>query len=341
MSDISIPAEWAPHRALWTCWPSDPDLWGEDLIAARAEVAAMACALAETTSDGRAGDRVRVLASGAAAARDARAALPATIEVLEAPFGDVWLRDTGPIFARDAAGGALALRFAFNGWGGKYDLPHDDSVGDAVAAHAGVPVRRADFVLEGGAVDHDGEGTVLTTRQCLLNPNRNPGWRSEADAEAALSAALGARKVLWLGDGLLNDHTDGHVDNIARFIGPGRVACMSPAGPDDPNAATLERIAADLSAMTDAAGRPLAVTRVPSPGLVPDEEGAPAPASHMNFIIGNATVVVPHYATPTADEALRALAAAFPDRRVVGVRSTAILTGGGSFHCITQQEPAP
>lgn len=340
MSGIVIPAEWAPHKAVWTCWPSDADLWQEDLVAARAEVGAMVCALAEDLPDGRKGDRVIVLAATAEAAADARASLPEAVEVVEAPFGDIWLRDTGPIFARDQAGLAMALRFGFNGWGGKYSLAHDDTIGDAVAARAGAPVRRHDFVLEGGAVDHDGEGTVLTTRQCLLNPNRNPLWAEKAAAEAALAGALGARKVLWLGDGLANDHTDGHVDNIARFVGPGRVMCMAAAGPDDPNAGVLEQIAADLASMTDASGRALDVARVPSPGLVAGEDGEAIPASHMNFIIGNATVVVPHYGTPSADDALRAIAGAFPDRRVVGIRSTAVLTGGGSFHCITQQEPA-
>ncbi len=329
-----VPAEWAAQKALWTCWPSAADLWEDSLAPARAEVASLVRLIA-------AGQPVKVLAHGSEAVASARASLPAAVEVIEAAFGDIWLRDTGPIFARAGADGApVALRFRFNGWGGKYDLAGDDTVGDHVARLSGAPVLAHDFVLEGGAVDHDGDGTVLTTRQCLLNPNRNPHWTGEADAEAALQLAFGARKVLWLGDGLLNDHTDGHVDNIARFIAPGVVACMEPAGPDDPNAGVLEAIAADLAAMTDAAGRRLEVVRIPSPGLVPDEDGEPVPASHMNFIIANQVVVMPHYGTPTADEALRRLAVRFPGRRVHGVRSDAILTGGGSFHCITQQEPA-
>jgi agmatine deiminase len=339
---LIVPGEWEPHRALWTCWPSDRDLWEEYLVPARGEVGAMVRALAAMVDPGPgrdlvAGDRVIVLAADGEAAADARACLPDTVAVHEVAFGDIWLRDTGPIFARTSEG-PVALRFVFNGWGGKYALPGDDTVGQAVADLAGVPARAAPFVLEGGAVDHDGAGTVLTTRQCLLNPNRNPAW-DEAAAEAALAAALGARKVLWLGDGLLNDHTDGHVDNIARFVAPGRVMCMSPFGDDDPNAAVLAAIEADLRAMTDADCRPLEVATIPSPGLVLDEDGEAIPASHMNFIIGNATVVMPHYGTPSADAALQGLARAFPDRRVVGVRSTAVLTGGGSFHCITQQQP--
>jgi agmatine deiminase len=337
VTDILIPAEWAKHKAIWTCWPSAADLWEEDLEPARGEVAAMVTALIATTPEGGAGDTVHVLASGAEAVASARAALPEAVAVHDVPFGDIWLRDTGPIFAR-AGAEKIALRFGFNGWGGKYDLAHDDTVGDAVAKLSSTTVRVADFVLEGGAVDHDGEGTVLTTRQCVLHPNRNGDWTQEA-AEAHFAQALGAKKVLWLGDGLLNDHTDGHVDNIARFIAPGKVMCMEAYGEDDPNADVLEAIANDLAAMTDATGRTLDVIRIPSPGLVTDEDGEAIPASHMNFIIGNASVVVPHYGTPSADAALRAIAAAFPGRRVVGINSTAILTGGGSFHCITQQEP--
>ena len=338
MTDLIIPAEWAPHKAIWTCWPSAADLWQEDLAPARAEVAAMVCALAATTPAGKKGDQVHVLAHGDEAIANARASLPARVQIHACSFGDIWLRDTGPIFAK-RGGKAIALRFAFNGWGGKYDLPFDDSVGDKVAEVASTHIERAAFVLEGGAVDHDGAGTILTTRQCLLNPNRNPGW-TEAEAETHLEVALGAKKILWLGDGLANDHTDGHVDNIARLIGPGRVMCMSPFGADDPNREVLNQIAADLRSMRDSTGRPLEVLEIPSPGLVQDEEGEAIPASHMNFIIGNASVVMPHYGTTSADAALRGLAAAFPNHRVVGIQSTAILTGGGSFHCITQQEPA-
>ena len=337
MSEINVPAEWAPHKAIWTCWPSLADLWQENLEPARAEVSAMVKALIATTPEGGAGDVVHVLAYGAEAYANARAALPDAVKVHDVPFGDIWLRDTGPIFARSGED-AIALRFGFNGWGGKFTLEHDDTVGDAVASLSHTSMRQADCVLEGGAVDHDGEGTVLTTRQCVLHPNRNGDWTQER-AEAHFAASLGAKKVLWLGDGLLNDHTDGHVDNIARFIGPGRVMCMEAYGDDDPNRDVLDAIAADLATMTDAVGRTLEVIRIPSPGLVLDADGETVPASHMNFIIGNASVVVPHFGTPSADAALRAIAAVFPGRRVVGINSTAILTGGGSFHCITQQEP--
>ena len=258
----------------------------------------------------------------------------AGIEILPGRFGDIWLRDTGPIFFRDRAAG-----FRFNGWGGKYVLEGDETVADQLAVHAGVPLTSHAFILEGGALDHDGAGTVLTTRQCLLNPNRNADW-DQARAEAALRTALGARRVLWLGEGLANDHTDGHVDNLARFVAPGVVACPVAYGRGDVNAAAYDAAAADLAAMTDPEGRPLQVVRIPSPGLIEDEDGRAIPASHMNFIIANGAVIMPDYGTASAPQAAAALAPHFPGREMIRLPSSAILTGGGSFHCITQQEPA-
>lgn len=321
-----FPAEWEKHKAIWTAWPAAADLWLEDLAPAREEIAAMINALAE-------GEKIRVLVATAEAAQSAKNMLGSGVDLIEAPYGDIWLRDTGPIFMRDVAGKPLALRFENNGWGGKYDLPDDRVTGDHVAKHAGVPIKRFDFILEGGAVENDGARTLLTTRQCMLNPNRNKGW-TEQSASEKLMEAFGVKKIVWLGDGMMNDHTDGHIDNIARFYAPGKVVCQSGFGDNDPNTAIFEQIAADLRA----AG--LDVTQVPSPGLYENEDGDPVPASHMNFIIGNETVVVPTYGTASADRAVAMIAGLFPGRRVIGAPSMAVLTGGGSFHCITQQEPA-
>jgi len=320
---------------MWLGWPSHADLWAEDLEAAQAEVAALARALA-----GPGGERVRLLVHGREAEAAARAALDgAGVEIVPGRFGDIWLRDTGPIFVKDG-GRDLAVGFTFNGWGGKYELPHDDEVAAQVAGHAGAALEAHPVVLEGGALDHDGFGTVLTTRQCLLNPNRNRDW-VERTAEEALAAALGARKVLWLGDGLKNDHTDGHVDNLARFVAPGVVACPVAWGRNDPNAAVYDQAAETLAGMTDARGERLKVVRIPSPGAVDDADGHIVPASHMNFLIANGAVVAPTYGDGQAGRlAVEALRAVFPDREVIGLESGAILTGGGSFHCITQQEPA-
>ena len=253
------------------------------------------------------------------------------VTVVAGRFGDIWLRDTGPIFGE---GSARAAAFRFNGWGGKYDLPFDDTVADQIGAHAATPLDRHAFILEGGALDHDGSGTILTTRQCLLNPNRNTGW-TEALAEEALKTALGASRVVWLGDGLLNDHTDGHVDNLARFVSPDTVAVPIAFGPKDPNAEAYDAAAAAIAA---AGFTPL---RIPSPGLVLDEDERPIPASHMNFLIANGAIVVPTYGDDVAARlAGEALATVFPDREIVLSPSNAVLTGGGSFHCISQQEPA-
>jgi agmatine deiminase len=335
-TSLIVPAEWAPQKAIWTAWPADPDEWNGDLDSPRRDVAALVAALADGDT------RVRLLVEGAECSASARKLVGAAAELVQAAYGDIWLRDTGPIFARDADGSRVALRFATNSWGGKYDLPDDATVGDDVARIAGVPVTRFDFVLEGGAVEHDGEGTVLTTKQTLLNPNRN-GW-TKLQAEAALAKAFGAKTVIWIDEGLANDHTDGHIDNIARFIAPGRVVCQAPAGPDDPNAKTLDAIAKALSKARDAAGRTLEVIRIPGVGLYRNAAGEVSPASHMNFIIADKVVVVPVYGTATQEAALVELQCVFPGRKVVGVPSRGLLgsgtAGGGSFHCITQQEPA-
>ncbi|NBU27260.1 MAG: agmatine deiminase family protein, partial [Caulobacteraceae bacterium] len=319
-----IPAEWSPHRALWLGYPSHGELWEDNLGPARDEVAALARALA-----GPGEERVRLLLCGDEAEQDAQARLGGIsgIELVRGDFGDIWLRDTGPLFASDGR----ALGFAFNGWGGKYQLDGDDTVATQIASAAGAPLVDHDFVLEGGALDHDGHGTVLTTRQCLLNPNRNPGWTQEM-AEAALAGALGARKVLWLGDGLKNDHTDGHVDNLARFVAPGVVACPVAWGRADPNADLYDETARLLSTMTDARGAALQVMRIPSPGWTANAQGDMVPASHMNFVIANRAVICPLYDERAGAFAMDALSSLFPERQVIGLPSTAILTGGGSFH---------
>ena len=331
---LIVPGEWVPHAAMWLGFPSHADLWEENLEPAQREVADLARALA-----GPGGERVRLMVCGEAAAAAARDLLQGTagIEIVYGEFGDIWLRDTGPLFVVDRDQ-VKAAGFRFNGWGGKYVLEGDDAVAEQIAAASGVALSPHDFVLEGGALDHDGLGSVLTTRQCLLNPNRNKG-RSQAEVEAALAASLGVKRVLWLDDGLLNDHTDGHVDNLARFVAPGVVACPIAFGRNDANAYVYDQTARRLSEMTDARGAPLQVMRIASPGFIDDGEGRPAPASHMNFVIANGAVICPIYEEQAGAFALEALQSLFPERQVIGLPSRAILSGGGSFHCITQHEP--
>ena len=319
------PPEWAPHEFVWIGFPSHEDLWVEDLEPARAEVVAFAAAV---HSNG-AGEEVRLVAADPASARAARAMAPWATVVPE-PFGDIWLRDTGPIVLKQG-GLPSAASFRFNGWGGKYDLEGDDTIGLRLAETADIEATRYGWVLEGGAIDTDGTGLFATTEQCLLNPNRNPGMSRE-EVEARLREGLGADRILWLGGGLLNDHTDGHVDNLARFVGESRIAIPVADGEHDPNAAVF----ADARARAEAFG--LDVAPLPSPGRV-EREGEIIPASYMNFYIGNAAVVVPVYGAANDDAAVEAIGALFPGRTAIGLRADHVLTGGGSFHCISQQVP--
>jgi agmatine deiminase len=316
------PPEWARHDAVWIGFPSHPELWEDDLDQARIEVAAFARAV---HAEGR-GETVILVAADEEAAVAARAQAPFAQVVVE-PFGDIWLRDTGAIIDSDGK----AREFGFNGWGGKYDLPDDDDVGARLARRRHISIIPHDWVLEGGAIDGDGSGLVVTTEQCLLNPNRNPALTKE-QIERRLSLDLGFDRVLWLGDGLLNDHTDGHVDNLARFVGENRLA-IPVGGENDPNWLIYQ----DATARARAAG--VEVVPIPSPGRVLRDEEV-VPASYMNFYIGNATVVVPLYGSERDADAVAAIQAIFPDRRAVGLRADAILIGGGSFHCISQQIPA-
>jgi len=322
-------------------WPSHDELWASHLEGAQREMVALCEAIADVGPDGAPrGEALHVLVPNGVRHLEANEALERLgAKMFRMPFGDIWMRDIGPIFVRDDAGGLAAVSFAFNGWGGKYVLDGDGLVAGSVAEEAGCELFAFGFVLEGGAVEPDGEGTLLTTRSCLLNPNRNPGVEA-AVLERQLGEALGARKVLWLDEGLENDHTDGHIDTLARFVEPGRVVCMEPRSDDDPNREVLEAIARALGELRDAEGRRLQVERIPSPGRVVDHEGLLMPASYANFYIANTTVVVPTYGAPHDDEALEAIGALFPGRRVVGCPSKTILSGGGAVHCVTQQQPA-
>jgi agmatine deiminase len=320
---LTPPPEWAPHDAVWIGFPSHADLWLEDLDPARAEVTAFARAI---HAEGR-GERVILVAADEEARAAATALAGDAAEVVTERFGDVWLRDTAAIVAGDG----VAQDFEFNGWGGKYDLEGDDTIGARLAARRQLTARKHAWVLEGGAIDGDGTGLCVTTEQCLLNPNRNPDL-DRAGIEAKLASDLGYTRVLWLGQGLANDHTDGHVDNLARFVGPNRLLIPTPTE-DDPNAA----IYADAAARAEAFG--VEVVRMPSPGAVMDEDDEAIPASYMNFYIGNAAVVVPLYGQPNDAAAIETLKDLFPGRTIVGQRADHILTGGGSFHCISQQIP--
>ena len=324
------PPEWAPHDCVWIGFPSHAELWEEDLEPARAEVAAFA-ARGPCRRQGR----------GGAAGRRRRRRRPRRRARL-APFATVVERAVRRHLAarhradhRQGRRPALGARsFRFNGWGGKYELRgrrHDR----AAARRERRPRRRAahDWILEGGAIDVDGTGLAVTTEQCLLNPNRNPGLGRERGRGAAARAISASTACSGSASGLLNDHTDGHVDNLARFVGEGRLAIPEPAADDDPNAAVYRDARAPRRGASGSRSRPL-----PSPGRV-ERDGEIIPASYMNFYIGNAAVVVPLYGAANDEAAVAAIGALFPGREAVGLRADHILTGGGSFHCISQQVP--
>ncbi len=325
---LYLPPEWGPHESVWIGFPSAPDLWLEDLEGAQSEVAAFARAV----HAGGKGERIDLVCATPEAAAAARNLAGDFATVIEAPFFDIWLRDTGPVIASDD-GQPLALDYRGNGWGGKYPSPLDDDLARVLCEQAGLSRLARDWILEGGAIDVDGAGLLVTTGQCLLNPNRNPGL-SRREIEARLCADMGLREVLWLGVGLHNDHTDGHVDNLARFVGPGVLALPETFGDDDPNASVF------ADAHSRAKDWPVEIVTIPSAGLHSDEDGEAIPASHMNFYIGNASVVVPTYGGSSDEAAVAAVAKLFPDRETVGLPANHILTGGGSFHCISQQVPA-
>jgi agmatine deiminase len=348
---LTMPAEWAHHDAVWAAWPHDPEQWTEGLEEPQRALMAMCAAIVDLDGDGEGigaprGERVELLvrhADDEAAARallGPAAASPTAVRFHHCRYGDVWLRDTGPIFlTRGGPDGAevSAARFGFDGWGGKYLMDGDREVSAYVTAQCGLSGAAFDIVLEGGAVEVDGEGLLLTTKQCLLGGARNPGLDLAA-LEARLRWALGVDHVIWLDQGLQNDHTDGHIDTLARFVAPGVVAAMEPAA-GDPNEAAMRGVLADLRAARPG-GRALEVITVPSPGEVRDRAGNLLPASYMNFYIANSAVLVPTYEVAADDAAVAAIARLFPGRRTLGLPGKPVVVGGGAFHCSTQQQPS-
>jgi len=265
------------------------------------------------------------------------------------PTNDSWIRDYGPIFVTDATGGLGCHDFHFNGWGGKYNAEYhdDDLIPQRVAAALDLPIWIHDLVLEGGSIEVNGRGTVMTTAQCLLNDNRNPHL-DRAAIEAELGAALGVDHVIWLPGGILGDDTDGHIDDIARFIAPNAVAAVKPDDPSHPDHDMLQRNWAALASAVDQDGQPLELIPLPAPEPIqydfpPDRFGPggrhPVPASYANFLIVNEAVLVPTFAQPSDEVALRRLDDAMPAHTVIGVPGDQLVVGLGALHCLSQQQP--
>jgi agmatine deiminase len=331
---LAMPAEWETHERTLMAWPVRVELWGEGLAHARRDYAQVARAIAEF-------EPVLMVAPPGAQA-EVKQRCGAGVDVVELPIDDSWIRDSGPIFVTGGDDGRRAgVDFGFDGWGGKF-LPcdRDDALAAALLAHLGVDRFEAPLVLEGGAITVDGEGTLITTEQCLLNPNRNPSLARE-EIEALLAAYLGVEKVIWLPHGLLEDHdTDGHVDNVAAFVGPGRVLLQT-APPGNPNHERLAENAERLRASTDARGRAIDVAEL---DVLPGTEvrGLPGCVPYTNLYLANGAVIVPVAGDdPDRDaEVLGMLASLYAPREVVPVPGRMLAEGGGGVHCITQQVPA-
>ena len=320
-----MPAEWARHERTLMAWPCRRELWRRQIEAAKAAYAATANAIA-------AFEPVTMVCADAGAAAQARAALSAACEIVELPIDDSWLRDSGPVFVLGRHGARAAVHFGFNAWGGRFPpWDRDAAIGRLLAERLGDHVYEAPFVLEGGAIAVDGTGTVITTEQCLLNPNRNPALDREA-IELGLRDHLGADRVVWLGRGLAEDRdTDGHVDLIAAFTRDGEVLLQSaPKGHPD------REPMADNRARLEEAG--LAVLEFPILPSV-EVEGETVVCSHLNFYVCNGALIVPLADATTDDEALERIAHAYPGREAVGVPGAVLAFGGGGPHCITQQVP--
>jgi agmatine deiminase len=349
-----MPAEWEPHAGCWMVWPERPDNWREKAAPAQAAFVAVASAIA-------ASEPVTMAVSDAQFER-ARAALPDAVRVVEVSSDDAWMRDIGPTFVVDGNGARRGVDWRFNAWGGLdgglyTSWERDDRVAAKVLEVEGDGRYRAPLILEGGSIHVDGEGTVLTTEECLLNPNRNPEL-DRAAIEAALNEYLGTEKVVWLGEGVFEDETDGHVDNLAAFARPGVVLLTWEEDPADPQHARSADALARLEAATDAQGRPFEVIKVPAPhppattdeeaagvlttdDAIPRRGGDRLAGSYVNFYIANSHIVYPLLDPDRDEEAGSILAETFPTREVVGVPAREILLGGGNIHCITQQVPAP
>jgi agmatine deiminase len=332
-----MPPEWAPHAATWLSWPHNCKTWPDGLEQAEAALAQAVAALAE-------GERVHINVRDAAhAAHVARLlagkASPGNVVLEPIATNDAWCRDHGAIIVRDAAGRRLALDFRFNAWGGKYppfDL--DDAVPRRMAEALGLPCLSIDMVLEGGSVDVNGAGTLLTTEQCLLNRNRNPAL-TRSEIEAALARYLGARQVVWLGEGIAGDDTDGHVDDLARFVAEDVVATVVERDPADVNFAPLRENRERLRGLRLHDGRALRVLELPMPEPL-HRGGERLPASYANFYIGNRVVLFPVFGCPQDRAALDILMRSLPGRRVVPIDARALVVGLGALHCLTQQIPA-
>jgi len=337
-----FPAEWEKHEATWLSWPHKNESWPGKIESIYQHYCAFIKIVAE-------GELVRINVADAEMEAFAKTKLTeagadlSQIEFYHFPTNDAWCRDHGPAFLlnRDASFTTpkLVLDWGYNAWGGKYPpFELDDVIPTKIAQQFGLPVIEPGIVMEGGSVEFNGAGTVLTTTACLLNPNRNPHL-SQNQIEEYLKQYYGVQQVLWLGDGIVGDDTDGHIDDITRFVNEDTVVTVVEENPEDENYHLLQENLEKLKEMKLWDGRKLNIIELPMPSPVIWEDTR-LPASYANFYIANAAVIVPTYRDQNDEKALQILQECFPDRQVVGIDSTDIIWGLGSFHCLSQQEPA-
>jgi agmatine deiminase len=334
----AMPAEWVPHEATWLSWPHNRETWPNQLRTVQDVWLQMIRSLSHH-------ERVNVLINDQLTQRDVSARLEntgaamANVVFHDIPTVDVWMRDYGPSFVTGSPQTPLALNdWIFNGWGGKYkSYEQDDSVAKEIAARTNVRVFAHSVVLEGGSIDVNGRGTCLTTEECLLNVNRNPGL-TRAQIEQFLKGSLGVSQVLWLGRGIVGDDTDGHIDDIARFVDPTTIVCSVEQNPRDDNYIALQENYERLQGATDQDGRKLSIIALPCPRPI-YSEGWRLPASYANFYIANGVVLVPVFDDANDGNAVGMLKEFFPDRDVIGLPCTAVVAGLGALHCVTQQQP--
>jgi agmatine deiminase len=335
-----MPAEWAPHQATWISWPHKRESWPGKFAPVEPVMVKAVAALSRSETvrinvlDQRHQDHVQELLSGQVER--------GRVLFHQFPTNDAWCRDHGAIFVTPASGAAderaLALDFRFNAWGGKYppfDL--DNAIPAQMAAALGVPAYPVDMVLEGGSIDVNGHGALLTTEQCLLHPNRNPEL-GRGEIELGLRDALGVQQVIWLGEGIVGDDTDGHVDDLTRFVSRDTVVTVIENDHGDENHAVLAENRERLDEIRLDCGRRLDVIELPMPRPV-EFRGDRLPASYANFYIGNTVVLMPAFNDPADEPNRRTLAQCFPGRKIVAIDCRDLVLGLGTFHCLTQQVP--
>ncbi len=335
-----MPAEWEPHQATWLSWPHKRASWPGHFEPVEPVMVRAVAALATS-------EMVRINVLGPDHEKHVAGLLEGQVNAGNVTFhhfrtNDAWCRDHGALFVTnpDCEQPLLALDFRFNSWGNKYppfDL--DDAIPRQMADGLGIPCKSLDFVLEGGSIDVNGAGALLTTEQCLLHPNRNPGYDRDG-IENLLKAELGVHQVLWLGDGIAGDDTDGHIDDLTRFVAEDTVVTVVETNPADENHAALAENRERLDRLRLADGRPLQVIELPMPRPL-EHDGDRLPASYANFYIGNRVVLMPAFNDPQDAVSEQVLTDLFPNRRVVPIDCSDLVLGLGTFHCLTQQVPAP